>query len=137
MYGQTKLFMTLHVEVDAKTDVLKSHDLIDNIEKDIQQKYNIELTIHMDPIDMDNAELKEFHNVLKQELTNLNSNLSFHDLRMVKGYTHTNIIFDIVYPFDCKLTKDHIFNHLLSKAKELNNLYELVINFDVDYSGHE
>ena len=134
MYGQTKLFMTIHVEVDAKTNILESHDLIDNIEKDMKEKYNIEISIHMDPIEMDNEELNYFQNILSSSLNNLEKSLSFHDLRMVKGYTHTNIIFDVVVPFDAKITKEEIFETLLKKAKEINPLYELVINFDIDYS---
>ena len=137
MYGQTKLFMTVHVEVDAKTNVLESHDLIDNIEKEMNEKYNIELTIHMDPIEMDNEELNHFSSKLKESLKEINKSLSFHDLRMVKGYTHTNIIFDVVIPFDVKINKSEIFDTLLKKAKEINSMYELVINFDVDYSDHE
>lgn len=134
MYGQTKLFMTVHVEVDASTNILESHDLIDTIEKDMNSKYNLELTIHMDPIEMNNEELNIFHSILKKAIKNYNEKLSFHDLRMVKGYTHTNIIFDVVVPFDSKINQTDCFNYLLKTAKEINPLYELVINFDVDYS---
>ena len=134
MYGQTKLFMTIHVEVDARTNILESHDLIDNIEKEMKEKYNIEISIHMDPIEMDNEELNQFSKVLSTTLKDICSYLSYHDLRMVKGYTHTNIIFDIVIPFDVDIKKEYIFDTLLKKAKEINPLYELVINFDVDYS---
>ena len=133
MYGQTKLFMTIHVEVDARTNILESHDLIDNIEKEMKEKYNIEISIHMDPIEMDNEELNQFSKVLSTTLKDICSCLSYHDLRMVKGYTHTNIIFDIVIPFDVDIKKEYIFDTLLKKAKEINPLYELVINFDIDY----
>lgn len=134
MYGQTKLFMTIHVEVDARRNLLESHDLIDTIEKEIKEKYNIELSIHMDPIEMDNEELNKLNVIIKSTLKELDSSLSMHDLRMVKGYTHTNIIFDVLIPFDTKISKEKIFNTLLNKAKEVDSLYELVINFDVDYS---
>lgn len=134
MYGQTKLFMTVHVEVDASTNILESHDLIDTIEKDMNSKYNLELTIHMDPIEMNNEELNIIHSILKKAIKDYDEKLSFHDLRMVKGYTHTNIIFDIVVPFESKINQTDCFNYLLKTAKEINPLYELVINFDVDYS---
>lgn len=126
--------MTVHVEVDASKNLLESHDLIDTIEKDMNEKYNLELTIHMDPIEMDNEELNNFHTIIKKAIKDYNENLSFHDLRMVKGFTHTNIIFDVVIPFDLKINQTDCFNYLLEKAKEINPLYELVINFDVDYS---
>ena len=34
--------------------------------------------------------------------------LTMHDFRVVKGNTHTNIIFDVVVPFDSKLTDGEI-----------------------------
>ena len=133
MYGQTKLFMTVHVEVDASKNLLESHDLIDTIEKDMNGKYNLELTIHMDPIEMDNEELNHFQYTIKKVIKEYDDRLTFHDLRMVKGFTHTNIIFDVVIPFDSKINKTELFDYLLMKAKEINPLYELVINFDIDY----
>lgn len=133
MYGQTKLFMTVHVEVDAKTNILESHDKIDTIEKEISLKYGIELTIHMDPIEMDNEELNELRNVIKNTLHDLDKTLEFHDLRMVKGYTHTNIIFDVVLPHKLSLTKKEIFDTILTSLKQIDQSYELVLNFDNHY----
>lgn len=133
MYGQTKLFMTVHVEVDAKTNILESHDKIDTIEKEVSLKYGIELTIHMDPIEMDNEELNELRNVIKNTLHDLDKTLEFHDLRMVKGYTHTNIIFDVVLPHKLSLTKKEIFDAILTSLKQIDQSYELVLNFDNHY----
>ena len=51
-YGPGKIFASLHIEVDGSVDVMVSHDLIDNIERDIAQKLKINITVHMDPIDL-------------------------------------------------------------------------------------
>ena len=99
MYGKTRCFISLHVEVSSKEDIIKSHDLIDNIEKEIKEKYNVEITIHLDPIEVDNEELNIARKELDIIISSIDKRLKYHDLRMVKGYTHTNLIFDVVKPF--------------------------------------
>ena len=132
-YGPTKTFMTCHVEVDGYEDMFKAHDLIDNIEKEVSGKYKIMLTIHMDPVDTKNKELPIIHDVLEKTLQNLDKNLSFHDLRIVSGPTHSNVIFDIVVPADCKYKKIDISNEVRKAIKEHNQDYNVVINYDENY----
>ena len=132
-YGPTKTFMTCHVEVDGYEDTFTSHDLIDNIEKEISNKYKILLTIHMDPVDTRNEEIPVLVGIISKTLQNLNKNLSFHDLRVVSGPTHTNVIFDIVLPIDFKGTKIEITKTVREAIKNQNPKYNVVINFDENY----
>lgn len=131
MYGPTKSFMTLHVEIDAKEDILKAHDEIDNIEREIRNKYGIELTIHMDPIVTDD----DFTNKIREEVTNAvhEMNLSLHDFRLVKGDSHTNLIFDIILPRKYELQEEEITKQLEEKFKGRN--FYFVIDYDGDYLG--
>ena len=55
MYGEGRTFASVHCEVDAHEDILASHDLVDNIERDFLKQKNIHLVIHMDPIVVDDA----------------------------------------------------------------------------------
>lgn len=134
-YGPTKTFMTAHVEVSYKDDILQAHDMIDNIEKEMSNKYKILLTIHMDPIVNDSRELEQIKEQLKTILSNIdNKNLiTFHDLRMVKGTTHNNLIFDIVIPYECKLTDKEVINKINNEFKKINDNYFLVIHIDRNY----
>lgn len=129
MYGPTKSFMTVHVEVSANENILEAHDEIDNIEREISEKYNIELTIHMDPIETDN----EYVNSLKEEVGKviLPLGLSFHDFRVVEGHTHTNVLFDVVIPRENKITDKEVLALLKQTFKD-RNLY-FVVHFDGDY----
>lgn len=136
MYGKTKCFMTLHVEVSSKEDILISHDLIDNIESEIKNKYNVEICIHLDPIEVDNEELKVIKLELKEIVKDINKNLKFHDLRMVKGYTHTNIIFDIVIPYDFQLSNTQLKELITRKVQELHPTYLCVIVVEKSYIGN-
>ena len=132
-YGPTKTFMTCHVEVDGYHDTFSSHDLIDNIEKEISNRYKILLTIHMDPVDTKNKEIPVLHDIIQKTLQNLNENLSFHDLRVVSGPTHTNVIFDVVVPNDYKASKLELTRALREAITKENGKYIVVINFDENY----
>ncbi len=131
MYGPTKSFMTLHCEVDSNQDILTAHDEIDNIERYIKNKYGIELTIHMDPIETNNP----YVNSLKERVTNVLTklNLTFHDFRVVKGETHTNIIFDIIVPRDYQKSNEEIKEILEEEFKNDKEKYYFAIEFDGDY----
>ena len=134
-YGPTKIFMTIHVEVDKDVDVSTSHDLIDVIENQVGLKNNMLITIHMDPIDTKSPIVKQLRENLSEMLKKLNNRLTFHDFRIVKGDTHTNILFDVVVPFDIKLSEKEIYDYLDSEFKKINPYYFLVVKVDRDYTG--
>lgn len=132
-YGPTKMFMSVHVEVDYRKDIMTSHDLIDNIEEEIAKKYNILLCIHMDPIVVDSKEVDELKKYTSSLLSSYSKFLSFHDFRIVSGPTHTNVLFDIVVPFETKLDVNHLLEYLKNQYKEKDQKYNLVIKIDHDY----
>ena len=133
LYGPSKVFISLHAEVDASDDVLISHDLIDNIEQDIKKEFGIELVIHMDPIETNNEELTKASIVVKEVLKEIDPVLMFHDFRMVKGETHTNFIFDIVAPFKFRLSDEELVALVKQKVREHDDKYRCVILVDKDY----
>lgn len=130
MYGPTKCFMTVHVEVDASGDILEVHDEIDNIEKAVYKEFGALVTVHMDPIQTDNEEINELKKRVHQAVLEIDSNLSFHDFRVVVGPTHTNILFDIVVPFKYKLTKEEIITKLNEKIYDEGKQYYFVIELE-------
>ena len=132
-YGPTKTFMMCHVEIDGYENTFKSHDLIDNIEKEVSRKYGINLTIHMDPVDTRNDELPVLGEIIKKTLQNLDISLTFHDLRVISGPTHTNVVFDVVIPTEYKGNKSEIAIKIRRAIKEYKSNYETVINFDENY----
>lgn len=107
-YGAANCFVIAHVEVPAKVDVMKSHDIIDNIEHDFKSEMGITLNIHMDPVDTGNKELDALRERVLAVLERLDTTLTLHDFRMVKGDTHTNLLFDVVIPYECTLKLEDI-----------------------------
>lgn len=135
-YGPTKVFMTLHVEVDQDVNVNTSHDLIDVIENQVGLKYNMLVTIHMDPIDTKSPLVLSLKEKTSQILAKFNPRLTFHDFRIVKGDTHTNIMFDVVVPYDLKITEQELYTYLDGEFKKIDPYYFLVLKVDNDYTGN-
>ena len=133
-YGPEKVFVTLHVEVDSCVDVLISHDLVDNIEQDFL-KDNINLVIHMDPVETRCEYTLHLKDLIKKILSEIDPLLTFHDFRVVRGNTHTNLIFDIVVPVKYKLSNNEIKNILVNALEKEDDTYNLVITFDQDFTG--
>ncbi len=132
-YGPTKYFVSLHAEVDAKNELAKIHDVIDNIEEDIREKFGCEITIHLDPIQVGDKETDELKQRIANVLSSLDESLSIHDLRIVKGDTHTNVLFDCVIPFDKKkLTEAGILSYLKEAFKD-EPKYSFIVHFDRPY----
>lgn len=134
-YGPGKIFASMHIEVDSSVDVMESHDLIDTIEKHLSEKLKIMLTIHMDPVDINNPYREPLSLILKDALQEIPGALGFHDLRLVPGTTHTNVIFDVVLSHECKLSQKEISDALKQKISEFNSTFLCVIEYDMNYAG--
>ena len=97
-YGPNKKFVTVHVEVDAKIDIMISHDMVDNIERDFKKELGIDLVIHMDPVDIHDEKTLYYKDLVKRVIKAYDESFTFHDFRIVSGPTHTNLLFDVVIP---------------------------------------
>lgn len=136
-YGAHKTFASVHVEVDSSVDVMLSHDMIDNIERDFLKDMGIHLVIHMDPVNLNDPLTNELKVICVNFLKQIDENLSLHDFRIVSGNTHTNIIFDILVPFCSNKTNAEILKELNEKMAQLDGVYYLVITFDRAYVPYE
>lgn len=103
-YGPGRQFASIHIEVDCNADVMEAHDMIDNIEKDFLSE-GLHVTVHYDPVVTDDEELNSFKAWLRSSIKEIDEDLDIHDVRMVKGPTHTNVIFDCVVPGKLKMTQ--------------------------------
>ena len=129
-YGVHNDFVTVHVEIDSKMDIMKAHDMMDNIEKDFKDELGICLTIHMDPIVVGNPEIDMLQTKVVQAIHKLDKELKIHDFRVVKGITHTNILFDCIVPFEKEYTEDSLKEHLMKEIIPENEIYYYIIQID-------
>lgn len=133
MYGSNRKFITVHCEVDADVNILISHDMMDVIENDFKKLYNIDLVIHMDPVDISNPETVALREMIQELLNDYDPKLKMHDFRVVYGVSHTNLIFDVVIPFKYQLTPNQLKEEIKELVKQKNEKYEVVITVDQLY----
>ena len=132
-YGPGRRLCSFHAEVPQDADILAAHDAIDHIEREIKEKFGIETTVHMDPI----ATADEKVNQLRRQVADLarvvEPEMTIHDFRVVRGPTHTNVIFDAVVPHKCRLTDEEVLQRLRRAVSALDPAYQAVIQIDRAY----
>ena len=131
-YGPGRLFASLHAEIDRDADIMESHDIIDNIEREIYEKLNCETSIHMDPIVVNDPTLDAQKEEVAKILAEIDPRLTFHDFRRTNGPDHTNLIFDVVIPLDFKMTGTELREKIQDGVKRLGNNFYTVITIDTD-----
>lgn len=134
-YGPGRLFASVHVEMAAENDVLESHDVIDNIERDFLENDGLHMIVHLDPISTKDSLINELRTWISEQITYLDERLTIHDLRIVKGPTHTNVIFDCVVPHDMEIGEKEIKNYLRNVIKEKYPSYYAVVTIDRSYAA--
>ncbi len=129
-YGATACFVIAHVEVDAKVPIMESHDMVDNIEHDFWTEFNIHLNIHIDPIDLDDEERGKLEERAKAVLKGIESDLTLHDFRIVRGSSHTNLLFDVVIPFESNVSLSSVKDAMEKEFNSGEKKYFFVIEED-------
>ena len=129
-YGPGRVMISLHAEVPADRNILDVHDTIDNIERRINEKLGCQCVIHMDPVVAGDDATDRMMRLCDLIAKSVDERFTIHDFRMVKGPSHTNLIFDVVAPFDCKLSEDEIKNTICAKVESLPGNHYAVVQVD-------
>lgn len=129
-YGPGQRFASVHVEMDMREDVLTCHTIIDDIERQVLDSHGIHLVIHYDPVVTDDEELNRMRSSVDKVLKSIDPRISIHDFRMVRGDTHTNLIFDMILPYDLDDQRQQIKRQLDAAINLGDTQYYTVITFD-------
>lgn len=129
-YGEGKCFASVHCEVPAERDIMISHDIIDNIERDFQTDLGIHLVIHLDPIVTEDERTNRLREQVRKLLHVVYPEAAMHDFRVVWGVTHSNVVFDVAVPFSLKESDDKIRDRIDQAVKTLDPTYRTVITID-------
>lgn len=132
-YGPGRRIISLHAEISYKEDILEAHDMIDNVERDLMKEFQCEATIHMDPVVNDDDELNQIRSQVETIVAVENQEWKIHDFRMVRGQTHTNLIFDLVIRPDELVRAGEIERNMKDKIHEMNSHYYAVVTVEQSF----
>lgn len=133
-YGPERCFASVHAEVPAKQDILISHDIIDNIERDFCENMNIHLVIHLDPVVNDNEEINQLREMVSEIVKGISREISMHDFRVVFGTTHTNLVFDVAVPPEFQFSDQDLCKEITKQVKQHDQTLFTVITVDRNYT---
>ncbi len=129
-YGPGRMMITLHAEVDEDADMLSTHDMIDTIEWELNKRFNCLSTIHMDPIAVNNPETDKAKEKVKAALAKIDDRITIHDFRLVRGQTHTNLVFDMAAPYEIKLSDAELKARAVAEITAIDPAFNPVITID-------
>ena len=132
-YGPSRFMLSLHAEVRADRDVLNLHEEIDTLERRLNDTLGCESVIHMDPVETENEEVNHLRLVVTDIIEEIDSTLSVHDLRITKRKGYVNLIFDVLVPYEFKMSTEELDKIIKSKVKEYNSEYRVVAEYDNSY----
>ncbi len=134
-YGPNRWLASLHAEVSASEDIMKSHDLIDTIERDLERELNVHTVIHMDPVETNNERVVELHHMVEKIIEEIDPQLSFHDFRIVDGPSHTNLIFDLLMPYGLYEKRIGLEEEIERRIRETDDRCYAVMTVDTSFTG--
>ena len=132
-YGPGRKIVSFHAEVPADSDICKAHDVIDQMEQDIFEKFQCITTIHMDPIVVDDEEINEMRKFVEDIVKEINKEFSIHDFRMTDGGERVNLIFDLVITTDKNINVEEVISKIQGKIHKKNNKYYAVIKAEYSF----
>ena len=129
-YGPGRQFASVHLEMDAKADPMDSHDVIDNIERDFMREQGLHLVIHYDPVTTDDPRMGVLREKIMEIVHGMHDDMTIHDLRIVPGNSHTNLVFDCVVPYDCRMGHREIRERICQELQAEYPSYYCVITME-------
>lgn len=132
-YGIGQYIISLHVEVDAAGNVIDIHEKIDEIEQEMNKKFNCLATIHMDPVFVHDEATQKYKTIAKEVVEKINPVFTIHDFRMTDGKNRINLIFDVVIPSGDKSNPEKIEQEIKKKIKEVDERLNAVVKCEYSF----
>lgn len=119
-YGPERRMISLHAEVPGNEDVFSLHDLIDHIERELDEKLGVEAVIHLDPVETDNEQIARMRALTEQKIHEIDRRITIHDFRLISCEEHTSIAFDAVIPYEMRIAPDALKALIDEKLSEFH-----------------
>ena len=132
-YGPGRRMLSVHAEVPAGCDIMEVHDVIDHAERELKRRFGMEAVIHMDPVQTDDPKVERLLHLTEALAGEIDPAITVHDFRITDGPKFTNLIFDLVLPYDVPLTADQVKERLAASLAAADPRYRAVIDVDRSY----
>lgn len=132
-YGPGRVFASLHAEVPADVDIMASHALIDCIEEETAKKLQVDVLIHMDPLDINCPVTEELRTMVGDIVNEIDGAFGIHDFRVIEGLGVVNLIFDVTVPIEDARTDAQISALICGKITEKDEKYRIKMTIDRVY----
>lgn len=129
-YGPGRIMLSVHVEVPSDGEIMTLHELIDLIEHRLRRELNCSAVIHMDPVCLNDGLTNEWKGKVADIISGMEGKVSFHDFRIVRGAMHTNLIFDVVVPFDYPMSDSEVAAYIQNQVFLLDQNFFVLIDVD-------
>lgn len=129
-YGVGRMVISLHAEVSCEMNIMNAHELIDLIEDDLREKYRCSVTIHMDPVVVNDKKVDEIKKNILDIIKGIDNSLTIHDFRMTDGVSRINVIFDLVTPFGFRYKDGELSSMVKNAISEKDNRLNAVITVE-------
>lgn len=133
-YGPGRKFASAHAEVPSNEEIMEIHDIIDLAERDIYNEFGLVISIHMDPIAVDDEKINALRKMTAQLVNEMSEEMSIHDFRVVDGPSYTNLIFDLIVPHKYELTNDQVKKEIEDKLSKIDERYFAVITVEHSFN---
>ena len=132
-YGPGRRILSLHAEIPASGDILALHDVVDGLERELNEKLGCLATIHMDPVVNDGGATQEARERVSAMVRLIDPGITIHDFRMVPGPTHTKLIFDAEVPYQCTVPDGEVRKRIQSGVKALDERWSAAVEVEKSY----
>ncbi len=132
-YGPGRRLISLHAEVPGDYSIYEAHEMIDHIERELNEELGCAVVIHVDPIETDNTELTRIRELVMEKIKVIDARITIHDFRMEKGLDHTQLFFDAVEPYDCRLSPKEFRKKIEQAIEEMEGDYQARVHIDQGY----
>ena len=129
-YGPGRQFASVHAEVDCRMDVMEAHEALDALERQCMARHNVLLTIHYDPVDIDDETLNRMRAIVERAAAEIDPRLTIHDVRVSRRSRRKKLIFDVAVPFDMTDRTEEIRDRIGESLRREDMTCRTVIRFD-------
>lgn len=133
-YGPAHRMISLHLELPGEKNVFEMHDLVEHIEADLDLKLSCESVIHMDPVEVNDEELKVLKKEIVKSVLGLDERLMLHGFRKFKQQTGEEcLIFDVVMPQEFSCSAEKLRERIMEKLNGQFPDYQFSVKIEKNY----